>query len=554
MKTKITFLRSIILIPAMLSLVLLDSCDYCPSPGTPFCALLNDIPITAITDSSSSVITESPDTMIIIHGSACARSSKNGVEDIILIEGSRELPQFATNAAVFLNGWKFEYLDEDHHVGGIGTAIRNIRLEEIRDKRVLAIKWEATGVLSDQNFDDSYSMCYNYTIIAWSEKNVTLNIDQDDGKCSDTDLLTANFFGAPNQNTTTALSTFKTFLNNPAFIGSQEVAILPRGFGMKWSGGCDVDHKLLQIGYNMDHSSPIIKNENYKKAGTTFNPAFPDSAALVDSGFVTWESHAIFKDNDARRKYEFGEIVSGMSGSDVFVIDAPYSIIPKEDDCGTGTGTIFSGPQPPEEVVIKNIPYRYAVPMLTGWELGYLCDDENIRRAGIRIDTWSYSIDPVTGTGTMRYTLSSDFADKGNDNSTYRSHNVTILGMKPLVPATINNSAKVDLIPVIPPGSPVNSFCRRDRQGNILFVTIKNQGSQDAGPSVTTVMFGNQRSNVNTPSIKAGESVELQFRFPGNCFDPDCEFTITADSEKQVDEGPGEVNNLVSAVCSPLIL
>lgn len=554
MKTKKTLLRSVILISTALTIAFLDSCEYCPPVGTPFCTLLNETPIAEVTDSSSSIVVLSHDTLIVFHGSACARSSKDGTEDIIKIEGSRDLPSFATNAAVFLNGWRFEYLDKDHHVGGIGAVISNIRLEEIPERKVIALKWEATGILSDKNFDDSYSMCYTYTIVAWSDKNVALIVDQDDGKCFDTDSKSANFFGASNDNTTTALSSFKTFLNNPAFIGSSEIAILPRGFGMAWSGGCDVDHKLLQIAYNLNHSVPFIKNENYKKTGGTFNPSFADSAARVDSGFVSWESHAIFKDNDARRDYDFGEIVSGLSGADLFVVDPPYSILPKEDDCGTGTGTIFSGPQPPEEIVIKNIPFQYAVPILSGWELGYFCNDENIRKAGIRIENWSYSKDPITGTGTLRYKLSSDFSDKNNDNSTFRSHNVTILGIKPLLPAIITSGRTIDLIPVIPPGSATNSFCRRDALGNNLFVTIKNQGNTNAPSSITSVIFGRQKVSINTPSIKAGESVELKFRIPGNCFDPDCEITINADSQNQIDEGSNEMNNIVKAVCKPIIL
>jgi len=553
MKIKNLFLSSVILICSTLPLFIFDSCNYCPPGNVLFCQLLGETPFAELTDSSSSTVILSPDTMIVYHGTACGRSSKNGTEDIIKIEGIRELPSFVTNATVFLNGWRLEYLDKDHHIGGLGAAIRNIRLEEIPDRRVLALKWEATGILSDDNFDDSYSMCYTYTIVAWADKTVSLSVDQDDGKCSETGSINANFFGATNDNNTTALSSYKTFLNNPAFIGSPEVAILPRGFGMGWSGGCSEDRHLLQIAYNLGHSSLFIKNENYKKAAGNFNPSFTDSAARIDSGFVSWETQSIFKDNDARKDYAFGEIVSGLSGADVSVIDPPYSILPKEDDCGTGTGTIVNSPYPPQEVVIKNIPFQYAVPMLTGWELGYSCNDEHIRKAGVRIESWSYIKDPVNGTGTLSYKLSSDFSDKDNNNSTYRSHNVTILGIKPLIPAVITKLSPVDLLPIIPPGSAVNSFCRRDAAGNLLLVTIKNQGTTDAGVSVTSVMFGTQKISVNTPPVKAGESVELQFRIPGNCFDPDCEFTINADSQNQIEEGSGEMNNIVNAVCKPLI-
>jgi len=547
MKTKNLFLRSVILISAILPLAFFDSCSYDPPTSIQF--FCSDTTFAEVTDSSSSTIITSQDTIIVFHGSACARSSKDGTEELIEIEGSRDLPLFATNAAVFLNGWRLEYLDKDHHVAGLSVAISNVRLEEVPERKVTALKWDAIGILSDQNFDDSYSMCYTFTVIAWSEKTVSLNVDQE-GTCFDTDPITANFFiRAHNKNTTTALASYKSFLNNPDFIGSPQVGILPRGFGLKWSGNSE-DHKILQIAYNLDHSERFIKNENYRKLGEIFNPSLPDSA-MVDSGFVSWESHVIFKDNNARRDFEFGEIVSGLSGADLSVIDPPYSILPSEDDCGSFE---YPGLHPTDEIVIKNIPFQYAVPMLTGWELGYSCDDENIKKAGIRIENWSYIKDPVNGTGTLRYKLSSDFSDKNTDNQTFRSHNVTIIGIKPLLPAIIKSGNTIDLIPVIPPGSPINSFCRRDAAGNMLFVTIKNQGTIDAGPSVTAVMFGSQSVSVNTPSIKAGESVELQFRIPGNCFDPDCEFTINADSQNQIDEGSNEMNNIVNAECKPIIL
>jgi hypothetical protein len=40
---------------------------------------------------------------------------------------------------------------------------------------------------------------------------------------------------------------------------------------------------------------------------------------------------AIFKDNDTRRDYDFGEFVSGIGGRDVAVVELPFSILPRED-------------------------------------------------------------------------------------------------------------------------------------------------------------------------------------------------------------------------------
>lgn len=101
-----------------------------------------------------------------------------------------------------------------------------------------------------------------------------------------------------------------------------------------------------------------------------------------------------------------------------------------------------------------------------------------------------------------------------------------------------------DLIPV-PDAS--GSFCRR--QGNILTVTVRNQGTAAAGPSTTRVDFGAHGiSDQPTPPLAPGASVDLTFQIPPGCFDPDCEFRIVVDVNSDVPESD-ESNNFASGVC-----
>jgi hypothetical protein len=52
-----------------------------------------------------------------------------------------------------------------------------------------------------------------------------------------------------------------------------------------------------------------------------------------------------------------------------------------------------------------------------------------------------------------------------------------------------------------------------------------------------------------TPAIPAGGSVDLSpLSIPGACFNPDCDFKITVDSNGQVNES-NEGNNTVSGNC-----
>jgi hypothetical protein len=89
-----------------------------------------------------------------------------------------------------------------------------------------------------------------------------------------------------------------------------------------------------------------------------------------------------------------------MGGRDVATIQPPFSILPKKE----GVNDVST-----QDVVIKNIPFDYAIPMLTGWEVGYWTDDQHVKDLGVWIDEWSYSVG-ATG-GTLRYKLSSILRD-----------------------------------------------------------------------------------------------------------------------------------------------
>lgn len=108
--------------------------------------------------------------------------------------------------------------------------------------------------------------------------------------------------------------------------------------------------------------------------------------------------------------------------------------------------------------------------------------------------------------------------------------------------------AQAGLPDLIPFPDPETGFCRRNDRGDLI-VTVKNQGSADAGASTTTVQFsaGGVFSQP-TPPIAAGASVDLFFPIPGGCFNPDCSFRITVDSAHQVTESD-ETNNVASGTC-----
>lgn len=540
MGTKNLFLRWSFLTLGILITVALTSCSYCPGGG---CEVIANAPLKELTSSDRNVVFEEQGTIIVFRGFGCARSDKDGTEDVIKVEQSLNLPAYATNATVFLNGWRMQYRDKDHEVAGLATAIGNISLERN------TLKWQATGVLSDQNFDDAYSWCYNYTVIGWNPSNLNLTVDHDDGSCDpndSSDPSQANFFSAENVGTTTALSSFPSFLQNPAFAASKTVAVLPRGFGFRWS--CQVDHNLLQIGYNLDHSEIFIEQgKKYKKKNKDVSPSLPNTASQVGAGFVSWETSAIFKDNDGRREYSFSELVSGLGGNDIGLIQPPFSILPEEDG-GLGCAVVGTPGLRTEEFVIENVPFEFAIPMLTGWNLFYLCGDAHVKEIGIWIDEWVYEKTPGAAVGTLRYKLSSVLRDKKDFPLHVARHKVTVLGLRPTT--GIAPLEKVpDLVPFSPLGDSPDKFCRIEQDRRQLRVTVKNQGNENAPASKTTVIFGNIPTTVNTPAIPAGGSVDLLFKVPTNCFQPDCSFNITVDSNNQVNESNNEGNNSANGGC-----
>ena len=107
-----------------------------------------------------------------------------------------------------------------------------------------------------------------------------------------------------------------------------------------------------------------------------------------------------------------------------------------------------------------------------------------------------------------------------------------------------------DLVPLRRPGGQgKEGFCQRAGEGKTLFVTVKNQGAGDAAGSTTTVQFGSGGPvSMATAPIPAGGTTQIMFDIPTGCFNPDCPFTITVDTNKEVNESD-EGNNSADGIC-----
>jgi hypothetical protein len=381
------------------------------------------------------VVFETPGQIKVMHGFGRAQ---NPGTFLVKLEQRVSVPAYATRATVFLNGWHLVY-PNDHHVMAVGALITKIK----HDPRTQTLTWIAAGMLRDDDLSAADHFTYYYTVIAWNDTALNLSVDHGnaDNFCNpDTDLPDKSFL-AFNRGTSTALSAFSVFAQNPALPPSKPVAILPRGFGFVWY---DSDHHLLQLGYNLDYSEIFAEhgktynnNKNHvHTAGDLFTgiPApLPGPGSRVDSGFVTWNTFAIFKDDATRRDYLFSEMVSTLGGTDVGLIQPPFAILPKKGEAaGTQAGGVST-----QDLVIENVPFEFAIPMLTGWELAYLTDDQHAKEVGIWIDDWSYTAGSPGG--TLRYRLSSILRDNDTNPPHYARHKVTVIGIRavpqqPVVP------------------------------------------------------------------------------------------------------------------------
>jgi len=304
------------------------------------------------------------------------------------------------------------------------------------------------------------------------------------------------------------------------------------------------------LGYNLDHSELFTEKDklyNNNKdhvrtvgdllSGGIFAP-LPTSTSVVDSGLISWNTYTILKDDSDRRDYLFTEAISSLFGTGVHLIQPPFSILPFEPADGGFDGAGLKS----KDIVIDNIPYAYAIPMLTGWEVGYTGSDQHVKEIGIWIDEIHYmeSDDPP---GRLRYRVSSVLHDDDTFPDNYFRHKITILGLGP--GGGVLQQGAVDLLPFSPLGTGPAAFCRIEQSGKELRVTVKNQGLVDVGSSKTTVTFDETPFTLETPPVPGGGSVDLLFKVPAGCFSPDCSFRISVDSSNQVNEVDEKNNNVI---------
>jgi hypothetical protein len=357
--------------------------------------------------------------VVVTAGPVCGESvGIQGHDAVVALAGNFTVPEFADRATVFLNGWSLRYLQSDEEVKEIGAVIREIALQGKQ------LRWKATGRIADNNGGKHYEFCYVYTVLAWSSAAIPVIADHRDIPDG------APFYNGVWNNGDTALARLPSYrqlpFRRPSKLPAQDtVAILPRGFRFEY----EHEHNILQLALNIDH------NDFFLQAGKDYGrlpPPLPASEpSRIDPSMTTWDTVGILKDNDVGRRFDFEQQCSTLTGTGLSVIRPAYSIAPAQSPglLGACSGNPGSGGIRRERVEIRNLAFDYAVPLLSGWNLDYGCNDEHVTQVGIWFEEVIYERNPGEPTGVLRYTVASVLRDKDFTPVHAVTHKVDIVGI-----------------------------------------------------------------------------------------------------------------------------
>lgn len=408
-------------------------------------------PIKTASRAEIAVLHEDPGTLAVVHGFSCAVSDRDGQEDFVRIQESldfRDLldadPRWITNATVFLNGFQASFEDNKHEVLGVSAAISGIEHERAE------LRFEGGGALADNKFTAPYEFCFTFTAFAWNRQELLLAADHGDR---------ANTFFrlAQDNKSITSLNVLRNYRQEVDLIGDDTtVGLLPRGAGLAWIGS----NQVLQASYAMGSATAVLESERVYD-GAVQPQNLPDNTIRQGAGGLSWDSSFIFKPNDKVDDVFVAELVSVLGGDGMELLNPPFLIEPADEKDGCGgwfTGCIGNpeGTNGPKtvEIVVENLPYEVAIPVLNGWSLGYVVDDHTIRDLGVSIDTFSYQPPSGATLGSLRYTLTA-VTDNGDNYTPALRYRVAVLGLSPEVPdEPVEPPGPVGPPPTAPPPGP----------------------------------------------------------------------------------------------------
>lgn len=509
--------------------LLLPGCTFRPPTATPLPLDPGDVPLAPLIDATSTPVFVDPGAMQVYHGRGCAETAGADLPTILRVRQSQAIPRSLDHAMVLLNGWRLSYFDGDHEIQGLGTGILTINRRPLDDANHL-LEWEAYGALFDQNGDDPYRWCYHFTVVAWDDDSYRASVAQRDS------LAFQEQPPVDPGRWTTALAVQPGYVDLAAVLGSrrENVTVVPRGFAFIWAQSDD--HNLLQLAYD------LAPGDRYVAADARYH-APPPALAGSDrvAGFWSWESKTVFKDNALRRDYYTGEIVSVVAGPGTRSVHPPFTLVPQEDR----RNCVSLGEANSDGRVIEGVPFDVAIPVLTGWDLSYVCDDEHVAEIGVWLDGFTYTPGEHSGQGRLEYLVHYRLKDEDGGNANRFRHRMSLLGFYRTKEPPPPPSASLTILPELLRFPTVD---HRGRPAILRNVFIDNFGNAPATRSAIGIagpdaaFFRLEGVIPASRTIGPGESEDYRLRFDIPCSTaPDPSHSWQATLRIETSEGPFEV-------------
>lgn len=354
---------------------------------------------------------------ILIEGKQCVQR-ESGAEAATVLAWL-EMPSYVDNGTVVLNGWDLRYLHSEREVNSLRADITHSKL--VKNAGSALLVFEAQGKLDDQRRSDAYEFCVFYTAFGYHSAWFDARIE------GDYSGIGASALQNKNQG---AVATLENTGNKGMLKGKDAIAIIPRGFDFQFDGAFEcqlsflpckwtdrADYRLLQIAYSLSQTG----------------------ASLSQDGSPHWAAQTIFKDNSTRT-HRIKTRVALIHGSSVKLRADFLALNPRSGKTNTCRKS-SDGIVRTQIFRINDLPYDYAVPMLTGWDLTYECEHQQVQQAGI----WIHDIRFDPNSNSLEYKVSSILRDQDGAPSFNAAHRITVLGLNRIIPPVQRQSPDVKI-------------------------------------------------------------------------------------------------------------
>lgn len=343
---------------------------------------------------------------ILMEGTKCVQRD-SGAEAAAVIAWI-EMPGYVDNGSIVLNGWDLRYLHQEREVNSMRADITHSKI--VKNAGSAMLMFEIQGKLNDQNAKDPFEFCVFYTAFGYSSTWFDASME------NDYNGIEANVLQKKNHG---AMTTLENTGNKGTLKRHDAMAIIPRGFDFRFDDAFECEFRFSPCKWGDRVDYPLLQTA-YSLSQTGVSPS--------QDGSPHWATQTLFKDNGTRT-HSVKTRAALIRGSSIkvrpdFLVLNPRST--NADNCRKNS----DGAVRTQTFRIDELPYDYAVPLLTGWDLSYECGQQRVQRAGI----WIHDVyfDPVSQ--SMEYKVSSILRDQDGAPSFNAAHRVTVLGFNRLTP------------------------------------------------------------------------------------------------------------------------